>query len=72
MVFLVGFVLCVLSVCALMVWKRVGDEPAAVRPWRAEPSAESSEGLLAAQLAAGDITDREYVRAMERIAARDG
>jgi hypothetical protein len=69
MLFLYGFVVFVLSVCALTVWKRVGPEPNANRPWRADPEASSTEGVLAAQLAAGDITDREYVRAMEKVAA---
>jgi uncharacterized membrane protein len=72
MLFLYIFVLVVLSFCALVVWKRVGAEPKAARPWRADPEASSTEGVLAAQLTAGDITEREYVRAMERIAARDG
>jgi uncharacterized membrane protein len=69
MLFLYGFIVFVLSVCALTVWKRVGQEPQAVRPWRADPDASSIEGVLAARLAAGDITDREYVQAMERLAA---
>lgn len=69
MLFLYGFIVFVLSVCALMVWKRVGHEPKAARPWRADPDVSSPEGVLAAQLAAGHITDREYVRAMERVAA---
>jgi hypothetical protein len=32
----------------------------------------STEGVLAAQLAAGDITDHQYVNAMEELAARGG
>ena len=52
--FLYGFIVFVLSVCALMVWKRVGNEPKANRPWRADPDASSTEGVLAAQLAAGE------------------
>ena len=43
-------------------------EPGANRPWRAAPHASSTEGVLAAQLAAGDITDHEYVEAMEKLA----
>jgi uncharacterized membrane protein len=72
MVFVFVFVMVVLSFCALSVWKRVGNEPTAARPWRAEPPASSTEGVLAAQLAAGDITDSQYVRAMEQLAARGG
>ncbi|GIM89717.1 hypothetical protein Ato02nite_015100 [Paractinoplanes toevensis] len=77
MVFLFVFVLIVLSVCAVSVWKWVGPEPAAARPWRADvkpppdsPVA-STEGVLAAQLAAGDITPEQYAEAMERLAVRD-
>ena len=70
--FVYVFVLVVLSVCALSIWKRVGHEPAAARPWRADPSMSSTEGVLAAQLAAGDITDHQYVNAMEELAARGG
>jgi uncharacterized membrane protein len=69
MLFLYGFIVFVLSMCALTVWNRVGHEPAANRPWRADPDVSSTEGVLAAPLAAGDITDREYVRAMEKLAA---
>jgi hypothetical protein len=77
MVFLLGFAVLVLSVCAVSVWSRVLTEPAAARPWRADakpPPGElsaSTEGVLAAQLAAGDITHEQYVRAMERLAASD-
>jgi uncharacterized membrane protein len=71
MMFLYVFVLVVLSVCALSVWRRVGEEPAAARPWRVDPATSSTEGVLAAQVAAGDITDREYVDAMEELAARE-
>jgi len=72
MLFLFGFVAFVLAVCALMVWRRVGHEPGANRPWRAAPHASSTEGVLAAQLAAGDITDHEYVEAMEKLAGGEG
>jgi hypothetical protein len=81
MVFLYIFVVTVLSICALLVWSRVVDEPRAARPWRdpmaAPPEAPPGqsagvEGVLAAQLTAGDITERQYVEAMERLAARDG
>jgi uncharacterized membrane protein len=72
MMFLYVFGLVVLSFCALSVWKRVGREPAAARPWRIDPAASSTEGILAAQLAAGDITDHQYVNAMEELAAKQG
>jgi hypothetical protein len=77
MVFLLGFAVLVLSFCAVSVWPRIGPEPAAARPWRAEvtpppdEAVASSEGVLAAQLAAGDITNEQYAGAMERLAARD-
>ncbi|MFC7272753.1 hypothetical protein ACFQS1_02065 [Paractinoplanes rhizophilus] len=69
MTFVYVFVLVVLSFCALWVWKRVG-EPAAARPWRAYRAASSTEGVLAAQLAAGDITDDQYADAMAELAAK--
>ncbi|WP_433362450.1 hypothetical protein ACQPZX_30345 [Actinoplanes sp. CA-142083] len=50
----------------------MGREPAAARPWRADPSTSSTEGVLAAQVAAGDITDHQYVNAMEELAAKQG
>jgi hypothetical protein len=77
MVFLLGFAVLVLSVCTVAVWSRTVHEPAAARPWRPDvppPPGEvsaSSEGVLTAQLAAGDITHDQYVAAMERLAARD-
>ncbi|GAA2648081.1 hypothetical protein [Paractinoplanes durhamensis] len=77
MVFLFCFVLSVLAICAATVWSRVGREPAAARPWRADvkppPDEEvaSPEGVLAAQLARSDISHDEYVEAMEQLAARD-
>ncbi|WP_203817364.1 hypothetical protein [Paractinoplanes ferrugineus] len=61
----------------MAVWSRNIAEPAAARPWRPErlpPPGEASasvEGVLAAQLEAGDITHEQYVLAMERLAARD-
>ncbi len=73
MLFLATFVLTVVAICALVVWPHVGDEFPAARPWRApaEDQPASTEGVLAVQLVAGDITDRQYVQAMERIAALD-
>jgi hypothetical protein len=75
MVFLYVFAVIVLSFCAAMVWSRSLREPAAARPWRTTvvtPAEKASaEGVLAAQLTAGDITERQYVLAMERLAARD-
>jgi hypothetical protein len=43
------------------------------KPASAAPVArpESLEGTLTAQLASGEITRRQYVRAMEQLAARD-
>jgi len=77
MVFLLGFAVLVLSICSVSVWSRVIREPAAARPWRAEvapPPGEvvvSTEGVLTAQLAAGDITNDQYLQAMGRLAAGD-
>ncbi|WP_433293605.1 hypothetical protein ACQP2F_31035 [Actinoplanes sp. CA-030573] len=75
MVFLYVFVVVVLSVCAVSVWSKVVREPAAARPWRTTPvtptQRASAEGVLAAQLAAGEITERQYVTAMERLAAKE-
>jgi uncharacterized membrane protein len=74
MVFLYVFVVLVLSFCAALVWSRRLQEPAAARPWRSLPvtltEKSSAEGVLAVQLTAGDITERQYVQAMERLAAR--
>ena len=76
MVFLYAFVVTVLSVCAVLVWTRVIGEPSAARPWRTPVIAPQDragvEGVLAAQLTAGDITEQQYVHAMERLAAREG
>ena len=76
MIFFFGFTVLVLSVCAVLVWSRVLCEPSAARPWRAEVPTPgevtaSLEGVLAAQLAAGDITHNQYLQAMERVAAGD-
>jgi hypothetical protein len=77
MVFLLAFAVLVLSVSSVAVWSRTVAEPAAARPWRPDglpPPGEmsvSSEGMLAAQLAVGDITHEQYAGAMERLAAHD-
>jgi hypothetical protein len=77
MVFLLAFAVLVLSVSSVAVWSRGVREPAAARPWRAEVApppdevAASTEGVLTAQLAAGDITHEQYLQAMERLAASD-
>ncbi|MFF5084534.1 hypothetical protein ACFY36_46465 [Actinoplanes sp. NPDC000266] len=44
---------------------------AASSPSASAPSPESLEGALAAQLAAGAITRRQYLRAMEWVALRE-
>ena len=68
MVFLMVFVLILTAVCARTVWSRRVREPRAARPWR-EGTPSSVEGVLTAQLTAGDITPDQYVATMERIAA---
>jgi hypothetical protein len=68
MLFLVCFALLVAAVCA-PVLARAGREPAMARPWRSvPPSPASREGVLAERLLAGEITRRQYARAMERLA----
>ena len=85
MVFLLVFLLVVMLICAVSVWPRVGRLPAAAQPWRATllelqvaretadeppgPDPASAEGVLAAQLIAGDITHLQYADAMERLAS---
>ena len=85
MVFLLVFLLIVGLICGVSVWPRVGRLPAAAQPWRAtvlelqvaretsdDPPGddpESAEGVLAAQLIAGDITHLQYANAMERLAS---
>jgi hypothetical protein len=69
MLFLAAFVLVVAAISALVVWPRVDTEYLAARPWRAAGGPASAEGALAAQLTAGQITGRQYVQAMERLAA---
>ena len=84
MLFLTILTMTLVSCCAYAAWPSIRSiwteedgkpgrtpaaksTPAAVRP--AQP--ESLEGVLVAQLVAGEITLNQYVRAMERIAARD-
>ncbi|GAA2710857.1 hypothetical protein [Actinoplanes palleronii] len=60
---------------AFWPWPGRGPEPrhaaGRVPPPVPAPLPASLEGVLAAQLLSGDITGRQYVRALERIAARD-
>lgn len=69
MVFLLVFALIVMAVSAFTVWSRRVAEPRAARPWRGSDMPSSVEGVLTAQLTAGDITSDQYVKTMERIAA---
>jgi len=73
MVFLLFFILLVVTACVLTVWSRVDGPPGAVKTPEPElPTVPMSlEGVLVAQLVEGDISRRQYARAMERIAARD-
>jgi Na+-transporting methylmalonyl-CoA/oxaloacetate decarboxylase gamma subunit len=73
MVFLLFFILLVVTACVLTVWSRVDGPPGAVKSGEPEPQLVpvSLEGVLVAQLVEGDISRRQYARAMERIAARD-
>jgi hypothetical protein len=68
-----------LTMCILGIWPSGGDR-SNVAPGRpeehadvgdAEPVATSLEGALVRQVRAGEISRRQYGRAMERIAARD-
>jgi len=61
------------------VWPRSGESPGAggvkhstkVPATPASPASESLEGVLVRQLVVGEITRRQYVHAMGKIAARD-
>ena len=81
MLLLFLFVLTVITICVFLVWPmldvsspnplrrqtpavRVQTDAPAVRP-------ESLEGVLVAQLMAGEITRGQYQRAVEGLAARD-
>jgi hypothetical protein len=80
MLFLILFMLVPAGIVGYAVWPAVRDSwkktgrpssaPADAGPAApAEP--ESVEGMLVGQLAAGEISRRRYIRAMERLAARD-
>ncbi|MCU7729460.1 hypothetical protein ODJ79_37575 [Actinoplanes sp. KI2] len=59
------------------IWPAVRDSwKRRRRPWldageACPPEPESVEGVLAGRLAAAEISRRQYIRAMERLAARD-
>ncbi|WP_221327565.1 hypothetical protein [Actinoplanes sp. L3-i22] len=60
----------------LLCWpwpERVARQAAAARPAPRGPerAPDSLEGVLATQLLSGEISGPQYVRALERIAARD-
>jgi hypothetical protein len=79
MVLLLLLVVAVSAFYAFAVWPRNAHGPGSRRARRsgeAEPVAdqarpESLEGVLVAQLVAGEITRRQYRRAMGQLAARD-
>jgi hypothetical protein len=80
MVLLLLLVVAVSAFYAFAVWPRNGHGPGLRRAGRsadaAQPVAEAArpeslEGVLVAQLVAGDITRRQYRRAMGQLAARD-
>jgi hypothetical protein len=65
-----------LTALGLLVWpwpERVARRAAANRPAPREPERmpDTLEGVLATQLLTGEISGPQYVRALERIAARD-
>ncbi|RZU54618.1 hypothetical protein EV385_6569 [Krasilnikovia cinnamomea] len=76
MVFLFVMTAVLLAACVAAVWP--WSEPApGTEDGREQPAAagearpESLEGVLVAQLRAGEITRRQYLRAMGSLAARD-
>lgn len=85
MLFTTIFLVLVVAGCAGLVWpsvhalRRAGharaephrDHPAWASAAIRDAAPESREGVLVAQLATGEITRRQYVRAMEKVAARD-
>jgi hypothetical protein len=80
MVGLILFILISVGLMGYAVWPAVPDtwkrtsrpSPAAADAVPAGPAApESLEGVLVGQLAAATISRRQYIRAMERLAARD-
>jgi hypothetical protein len=81
MLFLTLFVLTAVTICVFAVWPARGGSsanplrrsPAPTAPTGEIPVArlESLEGVLVAQLMAGEITRGQYQRAVEGLAARD-
>jgi hypothetical protein len=77
--FLILFVLIVIAICAVAVWTQPDGSPIGQR--RAEAAGETAasssahpeslEGVLVAQLLAGEISRGQYLRAIEGLAARD-
>ena len=63
----------VVGIVAFYAWTEEDDKPetSATETPRTEAWPESLEGVMVAQLGTGEISRRQYVRAMERIAARD-
>jgi Na+-transporting methylmalonyl-CoA/oxaloacetate decarboxylase gamma subunit len=63
----------VVGAVAFHAWKEEDEKSETSAP--VEPAAvarpETLEGVMVAQLSAGEISRRQYLRAMERIAARD-
>jgi hypothetical protein len=82
MLFLTLFVLTVITICVFHVWPMLDGSPADPLRSRLSSAAdqaagtaaarpESLEGVLVAQLMAGEITRGQYLRTVEGIAARD-
>jgi len=69
-----------IGACVFTVWSSLGDAPqSAANPGRSGSDTsttdrarpESLEGALVAQLVSGQISGRQYVHAIEKLAARD-
>jgi hypothetical protein len=81
MLFLTLFVVAVITICVLGAWSwpniaeeaaRMQHGSAAPKPGAAAPARpESLEGVLVAQLVAGEITQHQYRHAVEGLAVRD-
>jgi hypothetical protein len=76
MVFALLLMMTVLLICVVAAWPilrdplpEAGDAPTVGNGRRS--TAESLEGVLVNELVAGQINSDQYVRAMERVAARD-
>jgi len=81
MLLLFLFVLTVITICVFLVWPML--DVSSPNPLRRQPPAteaqagapamrpESLEGVLVAQLMAGEITSGQYLHAVEGLAARD-